>query len=1134
MLTTTGRTHPIIAQMSPSSEQEPAILERGCDVVVTAGAGTGKTRTLVARYLSLLAGGLPLRSVIAITFTRKAAREMRNRVREEVRRYLERADLSPEERGRWQDLYTGLDAARIGTIHSLCTEILRSHPAEAGVDPRFGVLEEGQINILRRRSVDEALAWAADDRQAVVLFPLLGEYDMRRMLDTLITSRLDARGAFALLPCDLLGHWQHVLQARQQAALTTLVDRPEWAGAADVLQGAVADGLDDRMEIQRRGTLEAIRDATGSLDDRLASLARLDSINLSGGRRAAWSGGRPELDAVRSALRTLRELWRGQSATLGLSLTALDELLASALPAVRALFDFTCERYDAQKRERNALDFDDLEQGALTLVQESASVRQRSQGDVQAILVDEFQDTNGRQRDLVALLNGDGGKLFIVGDAKQSIYRFRGADVTVFRAERERISREGSAYPLETSYRAHRELIEGLNDLLRPVLGLDPDPDRPWAEPFAPILPYREEAGPGFALPHVELHFTVGSKGAGALDRAADALVARIVELVEGGLGIAEDGRTRPLGYGDVAILCRASTSFGAYEDALERAGVPFLTVAGRGFYARPEIRDLLNGLQALADPTDDLALAGLLRSPAFALSDAALYRLCLARDACERPTSLWEVLQQAGDELPGEDGRRGERAVRVIRDAHQHVARSPVADLLKAFLDATDYRAALIQAGQARGARNVAKLLADAHTSGIVGVGEFLEYVRGLRDSGTREGEAQATAEGVVQIMTVHAAKGLEFPVVVIGDATYGGRGREGVLQDADLGVLLPLRDEERNLPAVYRLGRARAGDQEEAESCRLLYVAATRAREKLILSGCMTLRRDGRPGKLGGWLGRLAGGDGLGLVGTPIPYDEDGADAVHLDLQVGCTPVSCTIYEPGCRWHHRPRAIARVPEPAILPPPLLEPVLAGMEQVDQRVLEQDRNWRQKVWRVVPVVQRPRAPARVIGSLVHEALSAWHFPDGDFDEWAEARARGQGITDSRQLADAARRSRRILLRFQYHSLCREMHTADRRIHEVPYDLVVDGRRQSGIMDALYLREGVWTIVEFKTDRVASHAECEDLVKKKGYLRQARRYSDAAERLLGRRPGSILCMLDYAGAVYLWEPSLDRTAGEGD
>jgi len=223
--------HPIVAQMSPSPEQEPAVRERGRDVVVTAGAGAGKTRTLVARYLSLLAERLPLRSIVAITFTKKAAREMRNRVREEVRKYLERADLSPEERDRWQVLYAELDAARIGTIHSLCTEILRAHPAEAKVDPRFEVLGEGQINILRGRAVDEALAWAADDEDAVRLFALLGERGLRRTLDALIKQRLDAREAFTDLPVDLLAYWRRALAGRQQQVLAALLERPEWGDA---------------------------------------------------------------------------------------------------------------------------------------------------------------------------------------------------------------------------------------------------------------------------------------------------------------------------------------------------------------------------------------------------------------------------------------------------------------------------------------------------------------------------------------------------------------------------------------------------------------------------------------------------------------------------------------------------------------------------------------------------------------------------------------------------------------------------------------------------------------------------------------------------------------------------------------
>ena len=1044
------------------------------------------------------------------------------------------------ERDRWQAVYSGLDAARISTIHGLCAEILRSHPAEARIDPRFDVLDEGQGNLLRRQSVDETLAWAAEDPELVPLFELLGERGFRDTLDTLLKRRLEAAETFAALPDDVLAHWQGALTARQTVALAALLASPDWQDAAAAVQNAAANQADDLLEIQRRAAATALAEAAtvAALDDRLAALACLAAINLSGGRANAWPGGKDQVTEIKAALKTLREIWKG-AALLQLALTPLDAQLAAAMPGLRACFQFAHDRYTALKRERNALDFDDLEAGALALLKTNAAVRARWQAETAALLVDEFQDTNDRQRRLVRCLNGDAGKLFIVGDAKQSIYRFRGADVTVFRAEREAIARAGGAVvALATSYRGHRELIVGLNDLLRPVLGETDDPARPWVEPFAALRPYRAEAGPGFTAPHIELHLALGSKSEDGLARAADALAARLAAQVESGtVQLATAGGLRPLSYGDVAILCRASTSFAAYENALERAGIPFLTVAGRGFYGRPEIRDLLNALAALADPTDDLALAGLLRSPAFGVSDAGLYRLCEARDRAEGPTSLWQTLRASGAELAGEDGGRAARAATLISELHAQAGRAPVADLLKAFLDATGYRAALSAAGQARAARNVAKLLADAHVSGLVSAGEFLAYVVELRDSGTREGEARATAEGAVQIMSVHAAKGLEFTVVVIGDATYDPPGRSGVLFDPALGVLLAQKDDAKQLPAVYRLGKFTADDQEAAESDRLLYVAATRAREKLILSGCITVKGDGTPGRLGGWLGRLSGEDVLGLAGVQVAVAETDPEPRRLELTVGGTPVACAIYGVGWAWAARRPSVPAQPETTVaLPPPLLAPVTAEPVATDGRAAEQERDPGQRVWRVVPAAVRPRAPAWVVGKLVHEALAAWRFPgsDGFFQRWAEAHARSYGLTDARQLADAVRESAKLLRRFEEHPLHAEMAGAERRLHEVPYSLVTDdGPIESGIIDALYLRDGgatngAWTIVEFKTDHVRDVAALERLLAEADYLAQTERYVTAVEQLLGHQPTAILCLLDYAGGVHI-QPRKDLT-----
>jgi len=203
-------------------------------------------------------------------------------------------------------------------------------------------------------------------------------------------------------------------------------------------------------------------------------------------------------------------------------------------------------------------------------------------------------------------------------------------------------------------------------------------------------------------------------------------------------------------------------------------------------------------------------------------------------------------------------------------------------------------------------------------------------------------------------------------------------------------------------------------------------------------------------------------------------------------------------------------------------LPPPLLGAIPSGVERIDAGVAEQERIPPQRVWRVVPVAKSPRAPRWVVGSIVHEALAAWRFPDGDaevFGPWAAARARSYGITDACELEDAVTQSRRLLAGFRRHPLYREMDGAERRLHEVPYSLIREGEVESGIIDALYRADGGWTIVEFKTDRVQDQAGAERLLAEIDYAAQVARYVTAVEQLLGERPGCVLCWLNWAGGV---------------
>jgi ATP-dependent exoDNAse (exonuclease V) beta subunit len=631
----------------------------------------------------------------------------------------------------------------------------------------------------------------------------------------------------------------------------------------------------------------------------------------------------------------------------------------------------------------------------------------------------------------------------------------------------------------------------------------------------------------------------VGSKGEGALDRAADALVARLVELVHEGCFPSKDDTEHHLDFGDAAILCRASTSFAAYENALEHAGVPFLTVAGRGFYDRPEIRDLLNALQALADPADDLALAGLLRSPALGLSDLALYHLCEARDHAiashptGRPRSLWESLADEASalaRLSSRDQAHAQRARRTIQRLHRQIGRASVAEILKQFLDETGYQAALLAADQPRAVRNVKKLLADAHNSGLVGVGDFLEYINGLRDTGAREAESRAIGEGAVQIMSVHAAKGLEFAIVAIGDVTHSSHVTQGTLIDHDLGVVPSPQTRDEQTSAFHELSRERASDEEDAEADRLLYVAATRAREKLLLNGCIRLRKGDRtPAGLRGWLGKLASAEALDLGDVDFTaYDEEGEGMLCRTLSAGGEDVACALYEPA--FSPPTRAVSQndgeTAGRLLLPPPLLAPIVK--DEMVEATPEQTPP--QRVWRVVPSVKRPSAPSWVVGSVVHKALATWRFPDSSFDAWTAARGRQYGIVNQDALRDLSRRSRRLLDRFRDHGLYTHMATAERRFHEVPYSIHVDGRLESGVIDALYRRDSDWIIVEFKTDDVRDAGSLQRLLTATDYVAQAERYVAAAQHLLGQRPRALLCMLDYEGGVLLedWRDLLHR------
>jgi ATP-dependent helicase/nuclease subunit A len=680
----------------------------------------------------------------------------------------------------------------------------------------------------------------------------------------------------------------------------------------------------------------------------------------------------------------------------------------------------------------------------------------------------------------------------VVGDARQSIYRFRGAEVSAFRQLGDQIkAKGGQAVELQTTYRAHAGLLQILDTLLPAIMGSGHQPAFPYEIPYSPMDPARPSPRPEVTSPYVEVIVGLGERAPSARVPAARALVKRLLALRAAG----EIQR-----WEEVALLFRASTGFAVYEDALEDFGVPFVTIAGRGFYERPEVRDMLNILRALAAPWDDQALVGLLRSPALGVSDAGLYQL---RNANQNSGGLWVALQGNLAGLSPADQEAAGRARQAIEDLAPFVDRLPVAALLKRVIDYLNYRAVLASVSL-RATRNLDKLLADAHTSGLVRVRAFMAYLRTLRDVGVREGEASVEAEGAVRLLTVHKAKGLEFPFVVLADAA------RAIRSPSEPAYLLPETgltfkpDRQEAYSIVHSLAEWVDRQKAQAEENRLLYVAATRAQEKLIISGHGTASRGAW--RTAGWFKQILDAAQLDLdelADSPSGWRRQKLSAV---LEIGVWVVPEVAVEPDVGTD--PAA----PWPTSEEKPLYQPLAPVAVAEDEP--EPDPAFEKRV------TGQPDQPAPVVeGLMVHQALESWLFPqETDLTRFLEAVAINAGLIDPRRRQQAVERAIVLLECFRAAPLWAEITGAETRRHEVPYTVdLPGGHRDTGTIDLLYRVNGDWVLVDFKADELKDEGALAAAVQE--YRPQLRRYAAACRQLLGVAAAARICFLDCMGEV---------------
>ncbi len=901
--------------MEWTDSQREAIETRGLRVIVTAGAGSGKTRVLVERFLRLLEENPAWRvsDIVAVTFTEKAAREMVSRIRREIRSRIQQSH-SPEEREAWRVHRNALDSARIGTIHSLCASILRAHPAEAGLDPAFEVMEEIEAASLVEQAVAEALDEAARESnnesshssapplKLIEIFAYLSPREVQNALTSLIAQGERARRAIAHLenksPDEVIRFWQARLDHLRSDAARTVIESDSWTKDAKTVTRNGASLDSDKIEIIREqvaallARISQIANASSDteVDDgaiRRALLEIESSIVLRGGSKKNWDS-EEIFNAVKASLSRMRDRVRAER-ILALELNEADMAAAQVTARLARLYKRAQARFTRLKRERANVDFNDLEEITEAMLAAHPEVCARysdpENGLVRAMMIDEFQDTSPIQKNILWMIAPRSDEVFIIGDSKQSIYRFRGADVTVFHKTRDELkSNGGHEVPMDTCFRTHERLVSFVNHLFPDIFTRESRYDTPY-EAMSASRPTAHEN------PSVELHIITQSKesenrlSAVQLREVEAGIVARrINEIVSRGEVIVceRDDHARAATHGDFALLFQASTSFDIYEQALADAGVPYVTIAGRGFYDRQEITDITNLLGFLVSSNDNLRLAAALRSPMFALSDETLLRLRLG----PRTRSLWKALL---DEtvIHAEAERETIRFARETLNRLRGVARKlSAAEVIIATLRETGYLATLMALPHGeRRAANVEKFIEQARALATLTLAELVERAADLRFREAREGEATVEEAGAVRLMTVHKSKGLEFPIVWIADATYGGgRDRRIVAAHAEHGIAVSLgadhldTDDESLRAASFEMLKRVEERMDAAEKKRLLYVAATRARDHLIISGA-----PGRA-KLAGdhWLGKITGALGIEETERPGSIDYSGGRAV------------------------------------------------------------------------------------------------------------------------------------------------------------------------------------------------------------------------------------------------------------
>ena len=808
-----------------------------------AGAGTGKTRILVDRVVEIVRrGAAPIQEVVVITFTEKAAGELRARIRDRLHEHLNGA--SEPERTRYQAALRNLVSAHIETIHAFASSLLREFPLEARIDPGFQQLDAVGSDVDLQERWDDWI-WSVTGAQLAAVERCL------RLGLTLATVRqgaqiLDGYRELKLSPGPPPPRPARALLEN----MLSILDQAETVAGACIRS---SDRCLASYHALRRGVAAAQQASAAAPPSRREAVveAALHALSFrrDRGNRSNWRP--PErLEQMRQLLETAQE-----------QLTRFhDSLNESALQHLtQALTGFVNTAARGRRRE-GKLNFDDLLIEARSLVANHPTVRAALQDRIRFLLVDEFQDTDPLQAELVFLLAGSDppaphadaaapdwrnvslapGKLFIVGDPKQSIYRFRRADIDTYLAAKQVFSEQPAGRTrvatVSQNFRSRPEITTWVNETFAPVLTANRA--FPGAQPeYRPIHAYRDPA----AEPRVVLVYPEAPLTDIRLPelRAAEATaVARVVaDLVDNpAWQIADEGGQagdlRRISFRDICILVDSRTEIKRYTSQLKARQVPYILDGGQEFFQRQEVRDLTAILRAIDDPSDQVALVAALKSDAFCCSDVELleYRAAGGRFSL--------LARDQPDSAVG-------RALTRLHARYQDKSTLTLPFLVDRAIRESFLVEPILHTGREHQRAANLKFIVERAAEFAVNEADALRpFVRWLtqRKEGRHEPELHLaeTADEVVRIMTVHSAKGLEFPVVILAKLSGGESGsRAQTVVDRSRGVLefeVGSRDNRFRTPG-FAAAATREDTYYKAEKARLMYVAATRAQDLLVV---------------------------------------------------------------------------------------------------------------------------------------------------------------------------------------------------------------------------------------------------------------------------------------------------------